>query len=109
MPTVEEHQKLNKTISLKLCKFRLNFLDIITKLSDICYYRVIPRVADISLTRHTISRLGEASDEPKQHLSEGGASSRSLEAVSVKYGNMSMVVVFNIFFTSKRSAMNVKN
>ena len=31
VPTVEEHQKLNKTISLKLCKFHLNFLDIIIK------------------------------------------------------------------------------
>ena len=112
VPTVEEHQKLNKTISLKLCKFHINFLDIIKRtrryLLNIVILRgwksfnvpanwVVPRVADISLTRHAIFRLGEASDEPKQHLSEGGTSSHSLEALSLKYVDMLVVVVFNIF------------
>lgn len=51
----------------------------------------------ILLSRHAIFRLGETSDEPKEHLSEGGTSSRSLEAVNVKCGNVSVFVVFNIF------------
>ena len=58
VPTVEEHQKLNKTISLKLGKFHLNFLDIIIKktrryLLNISYFKrlkVFQRTCKLSYT-----------------------------------------------------------